>query len=125
MTTIGRYMTAHPHTVDSRETVDGARALMLRLGVRHLPVVDGASLVGLLSERDVAFADRAGAGKVLLCDLVSSDTRVVEEDASLSDVARIMATERIGSLGVTRNGLLVGIFTTVDACRALVDALGA
>ena len=58
-------MTRHPETVESGDATDHAAALMIHGGFRHLPVVDGDEIVGILSIRDlmrVALEDRAPRG---------------------------------------------------------------
>ncbi|HYU63969.1 MAG TPA: CBS domain-containing protein [Verrucomicrobiae bacterium] len=59
--TAGVIMTAGPATVTSDEDVNVVALKMMRLGIRHLPVVDDEGKpVGLLSARDlVAVLDRA------------------------------------------------------------------
>ena len=47
------YMTPAPHTIGRGQSLTVARPLMHEHGIRHLPVLDGGTLVGLLSERDV------------------------------------------------------------------------
>jgi CBS domain-containing protein len=46
-------MTRHPETVEPDETLAQARLVMLHGGFRHLPVVEGGNLVGMLSMRDL------------------------------------------------------------------------
>ncbi len=46
-------MTAHPETVEPSDTTDHAAALMIHGGFRHLPVVDGDRVVGIVSIRDL------------------------------------------------------------------------
>ena len=46
-------MTRHPETVESSDTTDQAAALMIHGGFRHLPVVDGDRVVGIVSIRDL------------------------------------------------------------------------
>jgi CBS domain-containing protein len=46
-------MTAHPETIAPDDTTEHAAVLMLHGGFRHLPVVDGDDLVGVLSIRDL------------------------------------------------------------------------
>jgi CBS domain-containing protein len=63
--TVGERMTRHPETVGSEESTDHAAALMIHGGFRHLPVVDGGQLKGILSIRDlmrVALEDRSPRG---------------------------------------------------------------
>jgi CBS domain-containing protein len=52
-TRVGDCMTAHPETIAPDETTAHAAVLMLHGGFRHLPVVDGDDLVGVISIRDL------------------------------------------------------------------------
>jgi acetoin utilization protein AcuB len=45
---------------------------------------------------------------------------VVETDTALEDVATTMVRRKLGSAIVTRDGKVVGVFTTIDALRALI-----
>ncbi|WP_033923495.1 CBS domain-containing protein [Sphingomonas sp. 37zxx] len=51
--TVGELMTAPVVSVDAKETVIGALALMSRRRIRHLPVVEGEQLVGFVSIGDL------------------------------------------------------------------------
>jgi CBS domain-containing protein len=62
---VSEWMTRHPETVESEDSTDHAASLMIHGGFRHLPVVDGGQLIGILSIRDlmkVALEDRAPRG---------------------------------------------------------------
>jgi CBS domain-containing protein len=50
---VGDWMTKHPETIESTDTTEHAAVLMIHGGFRHLPVVDGAEVVGVLSIRDL------------------------------------------------------------------------
>jgi CBS domain-containing protein len=59
------WMTQHPDTIEPDDTMDHAASLMIHGGYRHLPVVDGGRLVGIVSIRDlmqVAIEDAAPKG---------------------------------------------------------------
>jgi CBS domain-containing protein len=58
------YMTSEPVTIDADADVREAGALMLGIGVRHLPVMDGERLVGMVSVRDVLMAELAAPAVV-------------------------------------------------------------
>ncbi len=62
---VSDWMTRHPETIESDDTTDHAAALMIHGGFRHLPVVDGGEIKGILSIRDlmrVALDDRSPRG---------------------------------------------------------------
>ena len=50
---VREWMTAHPETIEASDSTEHAAALMIHGGFRHLPVVDGGELTGILSIRDV------------------------------------------------------------------------
>jgi len=52
-TVVGECMTAHPETIAPDDTIEHAAVLMIHGGYRHLPVVDGDDVVGVLSIRDL------------------------------------------------------------------------
>jgi CBS domain-containing protein len=52
-TRVGDFMTAHPDTITPDDTTEHAAVLMLHGGFRHLPVVEGDELVGMISIRDL------------------------------------------------------------------------
>ena len=115
-------MTQHPHSIRLDETVAMARKKMASLGVRHLPVLEAGSLRGVVSDRDLKMVKGTGAD-VSIEDICVDDPVVVDIDTSVFVVAGIMADTRVGSVLVTDEGKLVGIFTTVDACKTLASLL--
>jgi CBS domain-containing protein len=56
-TRVGEVMTANPRSVSVDETVENCLFLMREFGFRHLPIVDGKQLKGLISVRDVLMRD--------------------------------------------------------------------
>jgi CBS domain-containing protein len=50
---VGECMTANPDTIAPDDTIEHAAVLMIHGGYRHLPVVDGEDVVGVLSIRDL------------------------------------------------------------------------
>ena len=121
-------MTPFPHKIDSEATVVEAKTMMKSSDIRHLPVIAGGKLVGMLSERDVNFVLDPDLGyspdpTIQVKDVCSPQVYVVDVNEPLDNVAVHMAKHKIGSALVEKNGNLVGIFTVADACRCLAAFL--
>jgi acetoin utilization protein AcuB len=126
--TVRQYMTETPHTVGTEQTLSAAHALMRKHQVRHLPVLHGGKLVGLLSLRDLHLVETlpdVNPEQVLVEEAMSGDPFTVPPDADLALVAAQMSDQKLGSALVVEGKKVVGVLTTVDALRALADALGA
>lgn len=124
--TIKSAMHPFPHTIGTRQTLDIALGIMREHNIRHLPVQESGVLKGVLSERDIDFAlrvDKKEPQDILVDSCYSSEPYVVAETTPLAEVATHMAQEHIGCALVTENGSVIGIFTTVDACRVLAEVL--
>ena len=50
---VSDWMTRHPETVEASDDTDHAASLMIHGGFRHLPIVEGEQVVGMLSIRDL------------------------------------------------------------------------
>lgn len=121
--TLERYMTRHPHSIRIDENIATAQKLMSAFSIRHLPVLDGGKLVGVVSERDLALATTDSTRALKIADVCVEEPYAVDVDTSIFIVAATMAHKKIGSTIVLEDGKVAGIFTAVDACRALADTL--
>ncbi len=93
--------------------------------VRHIPVMNGVELFGVLSRQDVQdawlrFGETADEKSV--GDVCTRDVLTVDPLAKIPDVAREMVERGITSALVLDAGVLVGIFTSTDALRVLAEA---
>jgi acetoin utilization protein AcuB len=123
---VQKYMTTSPITVESGTTLAEAQAVFQEHNIRHLPVMESNRLAGVLSSRDVALAETlAGADPeaLLVRDAMSLEVYAVSPDTLLDEVASEMVSKKYGSAVVMQNQKVVGIFTTVDMARAMVDLL--
>lgn len=129
---VSRFMTRRPVTVTPELPLEQAAALMERHGFRHLPVVTGGEVVGLLSDRDV----RLGTGGLSLAalglpadsglpatvrEIMRTPVVCVESDERGPLAARHMIEQRIGALPVLEDGKLVGIVTETNLVSAFRD----
>ncbi len=123
--TVGEYTTKGAHTIAPHCTLEEAHKLMRELEVRHLPVLDGGKVVGIVSQRDLHLIETlrdVDPSKVEVGEAMTDDPYTVDPDAPLCDVARTMAGRHLGAALVKARGEVLGIFTTTDALRALADA---
>lgn len=125
------WMTADPVTITPATSVASARDLLERRRLRHLPVVDGGRLCGIISDRDVGLSARAVRRAVRAGDLAGllDDDRPVQAimtrrphtvpvHAPLMSAVRVMVSRRVHALPVIEGQRLVGIVTTVDCLLA-------
>ena len=120
---IESFMTAVPHCIGRDQPLSVAHERMRSFDVRHLPVLQGGKLVGLLSQRDALFIETlkdVDPAKVPVEDAMTSDVYVVAPETPLAEVAHAMVQHKYGCVVVTHGGQVKGIFTTVDALRALI-----
>jgi len=108
-------MTTDVRVASPGEGAEVAFQRMRNQRIRHLVVVDGHRLVGVLSERDLGGA-RGGvlrAGKTVR-DLMSRHTVSAAPVTTVRQAANLMRARTIGCLPVMESGRLVGIVTLTD-----------
>jgi acetoin utilization protein AcuB len=116
------YMTETPNSIEPGQSIAHAKEKMRTLQCRHLPVLSGGKLVGIISERDIMAVvnfttedlDHIPVGDVMLSEIFT-----VEKEASVREVVNVMIKNRIGSVLITDDGKLEGIFTERDALNVL------
>lgn len=119
-------MTRSPLTVEVSKSLADAKRLMKRWGVRHLPVMDDGTLVGLISDRDVKLIEahsNSKAADIALAEAMSRAPWTVAPSTPLEVAVRHMARHKLGSSVVLENEKVVGIFTSNDGLRALATVL--
>jgi acetoin utilization protein AcuB len=123
---IQKYMTRAQYFASPEESVLLAYERMLEHDVRHLPVVRGETLVGVLFKSDlklVSSLEPAVVRPIKVQSVMVTEYYTVAPDEALDVAAREMSRRKWGSALVTDEGKVVGVFTTTDALRALSDAL--
>ena len=125
--TVQEHMTPGPRVVSSRHTLAEAHQIMRERNIRHLPVVDDGKLVGMVSQRDLYLLETlkgVDPSSEQVREAMTPEPFTVGPEAPLEEVALAMAARKYGSAVVVDKGVVVGLFTTVDALRALASVLG-
>ena len=124
--TIQKYMSTAPHSIGVDQPLSRAHALMREHHIRHLPVLSGGRLMGVVSERDLSILETivgVDPKTIGVNEAMSTVVYAVPPDAPLDEVALEMAEHRYGCVVVMDHEKVVGIFTTVDLARALAELL--
>ena len=95
MTTVADYMTPGPHTIGREQSLVAAKQMMQKIHARHLPVLHGGKLVGVLSDRELAAIETLpGSRQMTVEDAMVPDVYITSEDAPLATVAGEMARQQ-------------------------------
>ena len=128
-------MSREPVTLDAGDTLDLAEGIM-RLGrIRHLPVVSGDKIVGILSQRDLfraavssllqlgGDAERKWLGTIRVNAVMTPVVFTVGPDLPIRAAVGVMLEKRIGCLPVVEDGKLVGLLSETDCMKYLAHLL--
>jgi len=119
---VGDFMTLTPCTADEGLSILDAQDRMNANNIRHLLVTRNDHLVGVLSSRDVDFAlslPGVVAERLSVFQAMTTAPFTCGPKASLAAVCQEMEAHRYGCTIIVDDGLVVGIFTTTDALRAV------
>jgi len=127
-------MTSNPICVPRNESISTARHLINEKGVHHLPVVDGDRLVGIVTSNDflrVSFGEFGNQdGRSLdaildhtysIPDIMNDNPVSIDKSNTIREAARILAISDFHSLPVVDGSTLVGIVTSSDLIRHLLE----
>jgi CBS domain-containing protein len=117
-------MTEDPRSIGPSASVVEAARLMRDEHVGSLPITDGDTLVGMITDRDITtrvVAEAADLATSSVGDVYSQDLISVEPDKDLEEALTLMARHQVRRLPVVEDGRLVGIVAQADIALALSD----
>ena len=123
---VSKYMSTSPFSIGRDQTLQRAHEMLREHDIRHLPVLEGGQLVGMVTMRDLNLVETlrdVDPKEVTVEDAMSTSVYSVNPDTPMDEVAATMAEHKYGSAVVMQNTKVVGILTTVDICRALAELL--
>ena len=116
-TSVRDVMTGNPRSIGVSASVAEAARLMRDGDIGSLPVTDGETPVGMITDRDVTtrvVAEAADPQTTAVGDVASRDVISVAPDDDLDEALRLMARHQVRRLTVVENGRLVGIVAQAD-----------
>lgn len=119
-------------TISAGDRLSTVEDIMTLGRVRHIPVVRGGRLVGVVSERDLlrvslsnlaqsSDENRAFLDAVDIARAMSTPPITVGPDATVEEAALVMADAKIGCLPVVEEGELIGLVTETDLLRCFAS----
>jgi len=129
------FMTTEITTLQEDASLLDATLIFARSSLRHLPILNGKQLVGIVTERDLKHYTPSVLSGISpeaynqlmettpLAKIMTRDPVTVGPDSSLVDAGQILYDQRIGCLPVVEAGELKGIITTTDMLKLLIRLL--
>jgi acetoin utilization protein AcuB len=124
-------MTENPVTATELMSVAEALGLLYELDVRHLPVVRGRELVGIISDRDLRSFSEVSEDEAIdavesarssnVGNFMNTSPVKVDPETGIREVVELMLLHRVGAIPVADldTGDLLGIVSYVDLLRVL------
>jgi CBS domain-containing membrane protein len=133
-TPVSTIMSKNIIALNRTDDLERAELLFKRHNIRHIPVVSGDVIIGMLSYTDllrISFADAVDESEAAIDTLVynmfsidqvmAKNITTVASQTSIKEVAQILARKEFHALPVVDDGMLVGIVTTTDLMTYLID----
>lgn len=130
---VSKIMTKNVVVIKQNAKLPEADKLFKKYKIRHAPVIKDDKIVGMLSLTDlkrISFADNYDDnhsiddsiyGMLSVAQIMVNKPMKVTSDTTIKEVAALLAKEEFHSLPVVNKGQLVGIVTTTDLLKYLVD----
>ncbi|MBK6731443.1 MAG: CBS domain-containing protein [Bacteroidetes bacterium] len=128
-------MTSHVITINESDDLHEATQIFRRNHIRHIPVVKDGHITGILSRTDLnrlsfgalmeeeSEADESILNMLTIPQIMSRKPVTINPKATVKKVAEIFATEDFHALPVVENDVVVGIVTTTDVIKYLLEIL--
>lgn len=122
-------------TLNISNQLDDAKKIFEEHSIRHIPIVNGKEIVGMLSYADilkVSFPDVTNDEKNIetfvydmftIEQVMTKNLYFVPSNSTLKEVAELLTTKEFHALPVVEDGELVGIITTKDLLNYLINLL--
>jgi len=129
---ITEIMSKNPVTVDPAQSLYEVEELLNRHNIRHIPVIDGERLIGVISRSDllrISVTDlneeEDGVESVVynmytIPQVMTKMPVFIDKNYSIKEAAEMLAKQSFHSLPVVEEGKLIGIVTSTDLIKYLI-----
>ena len=124
MSNISTLMTENPVHLDQEARIEDAWKIMHTHRVRHVPVVKGDKLVGLVTQKDLLVnAQNRSLLTLPVAEIMVFRVSTITTDTTAEEAAKVMLNDKISCLPVVEDDKLVGIITETDFLKLLIQLL--
>jgi len=124
MSNISTLMTENPVHLDPEARIEDAWKIMHTHRVRHVPVVKGDKLVGLVTQKDLLVnAQNRSLLTLPVAEIMVFRVSTISTDTTAEEAAKVMLNDKISCLPVVEDDKLVGIITETDFLKLLIQLL--
>jgi acetoin utilization protein AcuB len=119
-------MTPDPFIVDEFEPIERIAELIQRHRIHQVPVVDDANnLIGIVTDRDIrtSTGGKATKSRLFARDVMTSPVVAISPAQQLTEAVSLLCHHRFGALPVVVGDRVVGILSTRDLLRRLLEML--
>lgn len=131
-------MTTVVVTLAEEDNLEGVAKAMQEFHFRHVPVVDGQKLVGMVTQGDLLRlsisalqSSQAGSAvqqafeqRTFVAEIMVRNPQTIGPDATLGEASRLLVATKLGALPVVDGeGNLIGIVSEIDVLKAAVSFL--
>ncbi|MCG6911352.1 MAG: CBS and ACT domain-containing protein [Deltaproteobacteria bacterium] len=134
---VKNWMSKKVVTIDARESMQNATALMKEHRIRMLPVLQRSKLVGIITDRDLKKASASDATsleihellylltKIKIEEIMTRDPITVDPQWTVEETAQLLLDKKISGVPVTvADRSVVGVITQTDIFRVLTSLTG-
>jgi len=135
-TLVSAIMTKDVITLSHQDSLENAERLFKSNHIRHIPVVEGKTIIGMLSFTDllrISFADAVGDNETnvdttvynlfTIAQVMAKNLVSVSSNTTIKEVAEILSKKEFHAIPVVKEEKLVGIVTTTDLINFLLEQL--
>jgi len=120
-------MTRDVVCISPEDSIADAYEIMTEWEIRHLPVLEGGILVGILSDRDALIYASKGTGNqlrfedVTVADAMTPNPIKCRRNTEISTLCELMLRHKIDSMPIVEDHELVGLVTSSDLIQLLFE----
>ncbi|MFC4739022.1 CBS domain-containing protein [Flavobacterium ponti] len=130
---VSSIMTQNVVKLNLNDDLTKAESLFKKNKIRHIPVVNGNRIIGMLSYTDllrISFVDAVDDDEIIdatvynmftVEQVMAKNLVTINPQTTIKEAAEILSTKEFHALPVCEGSLLVGIVTTTDLIKYLID----